>query len=71
MGDFLGTYGHLGVFEAHHLSFHWPPDTSPFLLPVLPRVSLLIFVHEVYLGAVDMTPHVGTIPTWLASYFLA
>ena len=32
---------------------------------------VVVFVHdEVYLGAVDMTPHVRTIPTWLASYFL-
>ena len=28
----------------------------------------LFFVHE-YLVAVDLTSHVGTIPTWLASYF--
>ena len=34
------------------------------------RGSLLFFVHEEYLGAVDMTSHVGTIPTGLASYFL-
>ena len=26
--------------------------------------------HEEYLVAVDLTPYVGTIPTWLASYFL-
>ena len=32
-------------------------------------VPLLFFVHEEYLGAVDMTSHVGTIPTALASYF--
>ena len=30
----------------------------------------VVFVHEEYLGAVDMTSHVGTIPTGLASYFL-
>ena len=34
-------------------------------------VVVLFFVHEEYLGAVDMTSHVGTIPTaGLASYFL-
>ena len=26
--------------------------------------------HEEYLEAVDLTPYEGTIPTWLASYFL-
>ena len=26
--------------------------------------------HEEYLEAVDLTSYVGTIPTWLASYFL-
>ena len=26
--------------------------------------------HEEYLEAVDLTSCVGTIPTWLASYFL-
>ena len=26
-------------------------------------------VHEEYLVTVDLTSHVGTIPTWLASYF--
>ena len=30
----------------------------------------LFFVHAEYLVTVDMTLHVGTIPTWLASYFL-
>ena len=26
--------------------------------------------HALYLEAVDLTSYVGTIPTWLASYFL-
>ena len=26
--------------------------------------------HEEYLETVDLTSYVGTIPTWLASYFL-
>ena len=30
----------------------------------------MFFVHEEYLGAEDMTSHVGTIPTGLAPYFL-
>ena len=32
--------------------------------------AVVVFVHEEYLGALDMTSHVGTIPTGLASYFL-
>ena len=33
--------------------------------------TVVVFcAHEEYLGAVDMTSHVGTIPTWLASYFI-
>ena len=31
----------------------------------------MFVVHEEgYLVTVDLTSHVGTIPTWLASYFL-
>ena len=30
----------------------------------------LFFVHEEYLVVVDLTSHVGTVPTWIASYFL-
>ena len=69
MEDFLGNFG---LFEAHHVVIRWPPDTSPFYCFRSKRVdrSLLFFVDEEYLGAVDMTSHVGTIPTGLASYSL-
>ena len=30
----------------------------------------MFVVYEEYMVAVDLTLHVGTIPTWLASYFL-
>ena len=30
----------------------------------------MFVVHEEYLVTVDLPPHVGTIPIWLASYFL-
>ena len=30
----------------------------------------MFVVHEEYLVPVDLTSHVGTIPTWLAYYFL-
>ena len=33
-------------------------------------IVVVIFEHEEYLEAVDLTSHVGIIPTWLASYFL-
>ena len=55
------------------------PNFSVFLLRVGDNivsglnawtVICLVFVHEEYLGAVDLTSHVGIIPTWLASYFL-
>ena len=49
----------------------WPPDTSTSFCFRFKRVDRgLLFVHEEYLVAVDLTSHVGTIPTWLASYFL-
>ena len=40
--------------------------------PTPPIVEQLIWfvVYEEYLGAVDLTSHVGAIPTWRASYFL-
>ena len=34
------------------------------------KEPLLFFVHREYLGAVDTTSHVETMPTGLASYFL-
>ena len=30
----------------------------------------MFVVHDEYLVTVDLTSHVGTIPPWLASYFL-
>ena len=43
------------------------------MLPLSPsenEMEQVDFVHEEYLVAVDLTSHVETIPTWLASYFL-
>ena len=50
----------------------WPADTSPLFCFRSKRVDRgLFFVHdEEYLVAVDLTSYVGTIPTWLAFYFL-
>ena len=66
MEDFLGIYGHLGLFEAHHVVIRWPPDTSSFFVSGLKtRGALLFFVHEEYLGAVDMTCTWGPYPLGL------
>ena len=50
----------------------WLPDTSPFSCfrsKCVDRCFMFV-VHEEYLVTVNLTSHVGTIPTWLASYFL-
>ena len=55
----------LGLFVGQ------PADTSPLFCFRSKRVDRgLLFVHEEYLVVVDLTSHVGTIPTWLASYLL-
>ena len=49
----------------------WPEETPPLFCFRSKRVDRgLFFVHDEYLVAVDLTSHVGTIPTCLASYFL-
>ena len=70
MGDFLGIYRHLGLFEAHHVVIRWPRDTSSFFVSGLNAWTVVVFVHEECLGAVDVASHVGTTPTRLASYFV-
>ena len=45
--------------------------TSPFVSCLNAWiVDVLGVEHEEYLEAVDLTSYVGTIPAWLASYFL-
>ena len=53
------------------LSFVGPQILLRSIVSGLNAETVVVFVHEKYLGAVDMTSHVGTIPTGLASYFLA
>ena len=55
-----------------HACHSLAPDTSPFSCLRSKRVDrcFFIFVDEEFLGAIDLTSYVGTIPTWLASYFL-
>ena len=50
----------------------WLPDTCPSLVSGLNAWTVVyVFVaHEEDLVTVDQTSHVGTIPNWLASYFL-
>ena len=49
----------------------WPVDNSPLFCFRYKRVDRdFVFVHEEYLVAADLASHVGTIHTWLASYFL-
>ena len=48
-----------------------PADTSPFFCFRPRRVDRgLLFVHEEYLVAIDLSSHVETIPAWLDFYFL-
>ena len=62
MEDFLGIYA---------LSFVGRQIPLRSLVSGLNAWTVvLLYVHEEYLGAVEMTSHVGTIPTGLASYFL-
>ena len=45
-------------------------DTPSFVSGLNARIVLFGVEHEEYLEAVDLTSYVGTIPTWLAPYFL-
>ena len=45
-------------------------DTPSFVFGLNAWIVVFGVEHEEYLEAVDLTSYVGTIPTWLASYFL-
>ena len=66
------THGHLGLFEAKHTCvIHGLAIDTPLFVSGLNAWIVVFGVeHEEYLQAVDLTSYVGTIPTWLASYFL-
>ena len=70
-GGFFRKYGHLGLFEAKHtcVIMGWL-DTPSFVSGLSAWIVVFGAEHEEYLEAVDLTSYVGTIPTWLASYFL-
>ena len=52
------------------MSFVGLLDTSPLVSGLNAWIVVFDFEHEECLEAVDLTSRVGTIPTWLASYFL-
>ena len=45
-------------------------DTPSFVSGLNAWIVVYGVEHEEFLEAVDLTSYVGTIPTWLASYFL-
>ena len=68
---FCRKYGHLGLFEAKHACVIHGLAIYTFFCFRSKRVDRCVGVeHEECLEAVDLTSYVGTIPTWLASYFL-
>ena len=70
-GGFFRKYGHLGLFEAKHTCVNRGLARYSFICSDLNAWIVVFGVeHEEYLEAVDLTSDVGTIPTWLASYFL-
>ena len=70
-GGFFRKCGHLGLFEAKPTWVIHELARYSFFSFQSKRVDRCVGVeHEKYLEAVDLTSCVGTIPTWLASYFL-
>ena len=70
-GGCFRKYGHLGLFDAKHACVIHGLARYSFFCFRSKRMDRCVGVeHEEYLEAVDLTPYVGTISTWLASYFL-
>ena len=74
IGDFLGsTVTLVCLMQSTRVSFmgYEVARNSFFFCFRSKRVDRCVGVeHEEYLETVDLTSYVGTIPTWLASYFL-
>ena len=71
MGDFLGSMVTLVCLrQSTHVSFMGWLNTPSFVSGLNAWIVVFGVEHEEYLEAVDLTSYVGTIPTWLASYFL-
>ena len=57
--------------QSTRVSFMGWLDTPSFVSGLNPWIVVFGVEHdEEYLEAVGLTSYVGTIPTWLASYFL-
>ena len=73
-GGFFRKYGHLATLvclrQSTRVSFMGWLDTPSFVSGLNACIVVFGVEHEEYLEAVDLTSYVGTIPTWLASYFL-
>ena len=69
-GGLFRKCGHLGLFEATPTCVIHGLARCSFFCFRSKRVDRCGVEHEEYLEAVDLTSCVGTIPTWLASYFL-
>ena len=70
MGDFFGSMVTLVYLrQSTRVSFMGWLDTPSFVFGLNAWIVLFGVEHEEYLEAVDLTSYVGTIPTWLASYF--
>ena len=70
MVDFLGSMVTLVCLrQSTSVSFMGWLDTPSFVSGLNAWIVVFCVEHE-YLEAVDLTSYVGTIPTWLASYFL-
>ena len=72
MMDFLGSMVTLVCLrQSTRVSFMGWLDTPSFVSGLNAWIVVFGVEHdEEYLEAVDLTPYVGTIPIWLASYFL-
>ena len=71
MVDFLGSMVTLVCLrQSTRVSFMGWLDTPSFVSGLNAWIVVLGVEHEEYLKDVDLTSYVGTIPTWLASYFL-
>ena len=71
MRDFLGTMVTLVCLrQSTRVSLMGWLDTRSFVSSLNAWIVVFGVEHEEYLEAVDLTSYVGTVPTWLASYFL-
>ena len=71
MVDFLGRMVTLVCLrQSTRVSFMVWLDTPSFVSGLNAWIVVFGVKREEYLVAVDLTSYVGTIPTWLASYFL-